>query len=237
MILLTAVVFGLLYVWRKAAQRWEENQRVACQWCGNAIYPCAVKCAACGGVNREPCAVNWLGLPKLDRRADPTHHGLHLIAVGRCCSCATRFKQRRPCQACECCNRELFGDDVEFADYLRLIEARRLRTLLICFVLGMVPVVGVVPAIVFYRFELVSPLRRYVPFGSAFLAKWLGRFAGVALLSVQWVPFVGGASMPIMAAINHAIYRRAFESAWRDGRLSRRFHQESLVGRSGGRLT
>lgn len=219
MILLTAVVFGLLYAWQKAAQRWEESQRIACQWCGNAMYPCAVTCAACGGANREACSVNWLGLPKLDRAADPKQHGLHLIAVGRCSSCATRFKQRQPRQTCECCNRELFGDEVEVAAFLRLIEARRLRTLLICFVLGLAPVVGVLPAMILYRFQLVNPLRRYVPFGSALLAKWLGRFAGFALLAVQWVPLFGGVSLPVMAAINHAIYRRAFRSAWQSAHV------------------
>lgn len=231
MILLTAVVFGLLYAWQKAAERWEESQRVACQWCGNAIYPCAVNCAACGGANRDACSVNWLGLPKLDRAAHQTDHGLHLIAVGRCCDCATRFKQRQPRQTCECCHRELFDDDAEIDAYLRLVEARRLRTLLICFILGLVPVVGVVPAIIFYRFQLINPLRRYVPFGSALWAKWLARIAGFALVAVQWVPLVGGVSLPIMVAINHAIYRRAFRSAWQGAQSHAHGRRELLCSR------
>ena len=66
--------------------------------------------------------------------------------------------------------------------------------------------------------HLISPLRRYVPFGSALMAKWLGRFACFAVLSIQWIPFLGIGSLPIMAAINYAIYRRAFQVAWRSQR-------------------
>ncbi|MGH7138190.1 MAG: DUF4126 family protein, partial [Pirellulales bacterium] len=195
MILLTALVFGLLYLWQKAAHAREERLRVACVSCGNPIYRCAIACAACGAANRQPCAVNWLGLPKLDRPADPAHHALRLIAVRRCPSCATRLKQKRPRQTCECCRREVFSDDAQLAAYLQLVQSRFARTLLVCFLLGLVPVVGVVPAIVFYRIHLISPLRRYVPFGSALLAKWLGRFACFAVLSVQWIPLVGIGSL------------------------------------------
>lgn len=97
------------------------------------------------------------------------------------------------------------------------------------------PVVGVVPAIVFYRFQLVNPFRCYVPFGSALLAKWLGRFACIGVLSVQWIPLVGGVSLPIMATINYAIYRRAFHAAWRSGGASRA--NRRALQRLGWRLT
>jgi hypothetical protein len=218
MILLTAVVFGLLYLWQKAAQRREERLRVPCASCGNPIYRCAIACPACGVANRQACSVNWLGLPKLDQPADLTRHALDLIAVRRCPSCATRLKQKRPRQTCESCRCELFSDDAQLAAYLQLVQARFVRTLLVCFIFGLVPVVGVVPGIVFYRIHLISPLRRYVPFGWTLLAKWLGRFACFAVLSVQWIPLLGIGSLPVMAAINYGIYRRAFQSAWRTQR-------------------
>ena len=215
MILLTAIVFGLLYLWQKSAQRREERLRVPCTSCGNPIYRCAIACAACGIDNPQPCAVNWLGLPELDRLADLRRHALHLIAVRRCPSCASRLKQKRPRQACEVCRCEVFSGEAQLADYLQLVHARVLRTLLVCLAFGFVPVLGVVPAIVFYRVHLISPLRRYVPFGSALLAKWLGRLACFAVLSVQWIPLLGIGSLPIMATINYVIYRSAFQAAWR----------------------
>jgi hypothetical protein len=214
MILLTAVVFGLLYLWQKAAHQREERLRVPCTPCGNPTYRCAIACPACGIDNGQPCAVNWLGLPKLDRPADLRHHALHLIAVRRCPSCASRLKQKRPRQTCEICRREVFSGDAQLAAYLQLVQARLVRTLLVCLVFGLVPVVGVVPAIVFYRIHLISPFRRYVPFGSALLAKWVGRLACFVVLSVQWIPLLGVGSLPIMATINYVIYRKAFQSAW-----------------------
>lgn len=142
MILLTAIVFGLLYAWQKAAHAREERMRVACAACGNPIYRCAIACSVCGVENRQACAVNWLGLPKPDLPADPASHALRLIAVRRCPSCATRLKQKNPRQTCECCRRELFGDDAELAAYLQLVRARFAPTLVVCFLLGLVPVVG-----------------------------------------------------------------------------------------------
>jgi len=219
MIFITAVVFALLYVWQKAAEQREERRRVVCASCGNAIYRCAMACPVCNAPNHQACSVNWLGQPAADRPADPDHHAIHLIAVGRCYHCATRLRQSRPRQTCECCRREVFDGDAQMGAYMRFLHGRLMRTLLICFILGLVPVVGIVPAIIFYRFQIVNPLRRYVPFGSALAAKWIGRFACLAVLSVQWIPFVGVASLPIMATISYAVYRRAFQSAWRSGQL------------------
>jgi hypothetical protein len=218
MVLMTAAVFGTLYLWQKAAERREERLRVACASCAAPIYQCAIACGACGGPNRQVCSVNWLGQPKLGLPADPAHHTLQLIAVRRCPYCATRLKQSRPRQTCDGCRRDVFSDDAQLAAYLQLVQAKLPRTLLICFLLGLVPVIGVVPAIIYYRIQLVSPLRRYVPFGSALLTKWLARFGCFAVLSVQWIPIIGIGSLPIMALINYAMYRRAFQAAWRRGR-------------------
>lgn len=234
MILLTAVVFGLLYLWQKAAHAREKRLRVPCGSCGNPLYHCAIACPACGAANRQVCAVNWLGLPKLHLAADPADHSLRLIAVRRCPLCATRLKQKRPRQSCESCRREVFSDDAQVTAYLQLVQSRLGRTLLICFLMGLVPVVGVVPAIVFYRLHLISPLRRYVPFGSALLAKWLGRFACFGVLSMQWIPIFGIGSLPIMATINYVVYRRAFQSAWRSQRQqAARSHGQVVLAGSG----
>lgn len=90
------------------------------------------------------------------------------------------------------------------------MQARFARTRLICFVLGLVPVVGVVPAIIFYRVHLISPVRCYVPFGSALLAKWLARFACFTVLSAPWIPLRGIGSLPTMAAAVSAVMVNRF---------------------------
>ncbi len=219
MILLTAIVFGLLYVCQKTLQQREEQRRIACASCAKSIYPCAVACPACETANVQACSVGWLGQSRLDRRADPQHHALHLIEVRRCSHCATRLTKSRPQQVCDCCGRNVFRDDEQLDDYLRLIGYRVPSTLAVCFVLGLVPVMGVVPAILYYRFRLVNPMRRYVPWGSAWVAKWTGRLACLAVLSVQWIPVVGIGSLPIMASINYFVYRRALLKAWQARQL------------------
>ena len=205
MILLTAAVFAVLYGLRKIAQQREEGRRIPCASCGNAIYACATHCPACKSPNKKACSLDWLGQSKLDRPADGERHAMRLIEARRCSYCATRLKKRTPHQICGVCGREAFSDEAAHRAYLREVDGRLVRALLVCLALGIVPVIGVVPAIVFYRLQLVSPLRRYVPAGASLVARWLGRVACFALLSVQWVPILGIAWLPIMASINYAL--------------------------------
>ena len=79
-----------------------------------------------------------------------------------------------------------------------------------CFALGLIPVLGVIPAVILYRMEIVAPFRRYIPPGRGFFVRWGIRLASIALVAFQWVPVAGGLAVPAMALINYVAYRSAY---------------------------
>jgi hypothetical protein len=93
---------------------------------------------------------------------------------------------------------------------MRRVDERRLAVLPICLGLSLAPVLGAIPGILLYRFQLVAPYQRHIPPSHSLAARWCARGASFILLAFQWVPVVGGLALPLMAWINHAVYRRAF---------------------------
>ena len=80
----------------------------------------------------------------------------------------------------------------------------------VCFLLGLIPVLGVIPGVIYYRLSIVAPFRRYIPPGRGFLLRWGVRLAVLALVAFQWVPVAGGLAVPAMALLNYLAYRSAY---------------------------
>ena len=80
----------------------------------------------------------------------------------------------------------------------------------VLFALGFIPVVGLIPGIIHYRLVLVAPYRRYLPRRTTLLLRWGVRLVSLGLIAFQWVPVIGGLSIPAMALLNHTVYRNRF---------------------------
>ena len=211
--LLTLALFGVALVMLLLAGRYvesrEEAKKVPCTNCGQLIYASAPACPHCKAPNKEPRAVGLLGGTK-DVLADPATHPYRLVAVKRCPVCATRLKRRTVRQTCEACGSTVM-DDPRFAQqYIAFIDRRVPLVCVVCFVLGLIPVLGVIPAVIFYRLEIVAPFRRYIPPGRNFLLRWGIRLVSLVLVAFQWVPLLGGLLLPALALINYGAYRNAF---------------------------
>jgi hypothetical protein len=94
--------------------------------------------------------------------------------------------------------------------YIGFIDRRVPMVLVVCFLLGLIPVLGVIPGVICYRLAIVAPFRRYIPPGRGFLIRWGVRLAVVVLVAFQWVPVIGGLVVPSMALINYVAYRSAY---------------------------
>ncbi len=90
-------------------------------------------------------------------------------------------------------------------------SAQRLPwVLVVCGLLGSLWIIGVIPAVILYRWTLVAPFRRYIPRGRNLLAKWGLRVAFFLLLASQLVPFLGMITVPVMAMMSFVAYRQMF---------------------------
>ena len=203
------IAMGAIALAGRAVEAREEATKVACEACERPIYACATACPFCHAPVKSPRGVGVLG-GTLTRDADPGSHPFRLVAAKRCPACATRYARRAVKQACEACGYPLM-DDPEFARrYVGFVDRRVVPTVVVCTLLGLIPVLGVIPGVVAYRLWIVAPFRRYIPPGRGFVLRWGVRLVVLAMVATQWVPLAGGFALPVMALVNYAAYRGAY---------------------------
>ena len=211
MIGLIALVFGLMWLLRKRAEAKEEQSKVACGQCSEKVYTCAMACPSCGAKLDAPSDIGFFGQSKASNAADLQTHPFHLVEKKRCPVCATRFAQRSVHQKCVACQHDLFQDEAFAQTYQTRIAKRLPLVLGVCFVLSLIPVLGLIPGVIYYRLALVAPFRRYIPLSRSFLLKWAIRLFFIVLIAFQWVPGAGGFVVPIMALVNYVAYSGTFK--------------------------
>ncbi len=201
-------VAGLWFV-QFVLERRAERQKVPCSQCGERIFPSAPACFACRTAVARPMAVGALGQPTAKPVGDLDEHRLRLLSKKRCLMCASRLRHKRLRQNCETCGSEMLPSSAWADHYLAYVDGKLPRTLMVCAGLSLVPIVGLVPGIIYYRLGLVSSLRVYLPPTTGCLTRWLVRMANLLLLALQWIPLLGAITLPAMCYLNYRIYRNA----------------------------
>ncbi|MBN2581827.1 MAG: hypothetical protein JXL80_02085 [Planctomycetes bacterium] len=215
-LVVSALLTLLIFLLRKILQRREEKRKIACTHCGEMIYRTAVACPKCRTENDHVEAVGFLGSVKLGRAANMKTHSFRLVEWLRCPVCASRLKPRLPRQACEACGHRVMEDPAFEAGYIDYVQGRLVRVLPICFGMSLVPMLGALIGIIYYRFQLVMPYLHYLPRWRSILARWLLKLFYLLLLVFQLVPLVGGFMVPLMALTSNRVYRGALAKALAD---------------------
>ena len=210
MVVLTAAAVALLFAVRSRVAKAEAAARVPCAQCGSLVYPSAVACQTCRRAIDHPAGVGLLGLSKAYPTDNPAAHPYALAARRRCPVCAARLPAGRPRQPCPACGDESRTTPAFAAAYAAHVARQLPRVLAVTFVLGLVPVVGLLAGAVYYRAVLVLPFADYLPTGRRFLLRWGVRVLFLLLAVCQVVPLLGGLVVPVMAVISFEAYRRAY---------------------------
>ena len=116
----------------------------------------------------------------------------------------------RPRQPCAACGDTSRATPAFAAAYAAHVSRRLPQVLAVTFLLGLVPVVGLLAGVVYYRAVLVLPFAEYLPPGRRFLLRWGVRLLFLLLAVCQVIPLLGGFVVPAMAAISFEAYRRAY---------------------------
>ena len=132
-----------------------------------------------------------------------------LLVAGRCCICATPI-QKGPKSTCPQCQIVPHADQHWRHLYDQHVVRRVPLVLIVCALLGFIPVVGILPAVVCYRILLVRPYARVVGLGQKLGAKWGLRVLLFVMAWLQFMPGVGAIAIPVLAFISHRIWRRAY---------------------------
>jgi hypothetical protein len=212
MLILTGIAMLILHGIHRALEHREESKRVPCASCQAMIYPCAVACPACKARVAQPCTVGFFGQSKPATVANVETLPAEMAEKRRCPVCASRLPKHTPHQTCPVCGRQPFADSAFAARYDATVLRRGWRVLPLCFAFGLLPGLGVVPGVLYYRHAWVAPYRRYVPPLRSMVTRWIIRIVCFVLLMIQWVPVLGWISLPLMALVNHLFFRRAFRT-------------------------
>ena len=101
----------------------------------------------------------------------------------------------------------------EISEYDSFISERWLKVVLVTAGLGLIPILGIVPGVVFYRSQWSGPYRKYLGAMQSFMSRWGTRVGTFTLISLQLVPGVGVFLLPAMAGLNYFVYRNNFMKA------------------------
>lgn len=201
---------GGLFIVRWYLERKEEKTKIPCVSCGELVYQCALQCQSCATPLQEPHAIGFLGQSKPYPSKNISRQPYRLAEERRCPVCATRIREKSIHPACSACGHTLFKDSKFNTAYLEHIARRLPMVCGLSFLLSLIPIIGLIPGVIYYRLALVAPFRRYIPMTHNFMAKWGIRLLFFVLVSMQIIPGVGGLVVPLMALVSFLVYRTTF---------------------------
>lgn len=204
--------FGVLYLLRKHHEGKLEEARVPCVKCGERIHSFATACHHCGTGVESPNILGFLGGIKKEKAGSTEEQQLRLMRLKRSPLSGEHFEGKGVDLKCEQDGTKAFSDPALTQSYIGSVADKLPRVLIVSAVLGIVPVLGLIAGVIYYRLRLVAPFRRYLTFGQSFVTKWILRLILIALAVLQ-VSFGGIIAVPLMALLNFWFYRSAFKKA------------------------
>jgi len=206
---LIAVGLTLLSLWllRRYLEHREEKAKTPCTQCGAPNPPCGLYCASCNTARRRVQNVGLVGTIKETLASDLTAHRLQLLARKRCGYCGERLAEKRLSQHCGSCGTAPFENSAAVEIYLTSLRATLPRTLAILLLASAIPVLGLIPGVIYYRVSLISSLRCYIPRSVGFMARWMIRFINMFLLCIQPIPLLGMLTLPLLCLVNFSVYQ------------------------------
>lgn len=210
---LLAAAFGFvvllsLVVVERMIRRLERRTQRPCTSCREPISPMAPMCPACRTPQPAPRRPNLVGWPSRRPAREAELGALDLLAQGRCGLCATRVDGRGPGDTCRGCHGPLLPPERRAA---LVAEAgrRHRRSLVVVALLAVVPVLGLLPALLWLRLH-GQVLRRWTPPLRSFAGRVAGRLLLIPVFAAQGVPVLGALTLPIWAVVEHRLQRRLF---------------------------
>jgi hypothetical protein len=190
--------------------RWmDARKREACAVCDHSIHPTAPHCSSCRTPVEAPAKVGVFGQARPSRTRNLDGHAMDLVSRKRCSFCAERLTGHGTSLTCGSCATETFAGRDDLDRYLSHLDRQVPKTVVLCFAFSAVPLLGIVPGIIYYRLSLVSGLVRYVPPTTGCMTRWVVRAVNLILICLQPVPILGAFLLPLMCVMNYGIYRRA----------------------------
>lgn len=208
MLLLALLAIGSLWLLRRHLENKEVQRQVECSSCGASMYRAALYCPSCDSANTDARGISWLGVAGA-AAAEPDHP-MRLRSFRRCPSCAERLESRTASQVCNACGKTTFASGTEAEEYDRWVRSRLPKTLVLVTLFGLVPIVGMIPAVIYGRMTVVAPYRRYIPRMKSMVIRVGLRVLLVFAILFQFIPLLGTVLVALSTLASHTAYRSLF---------------------------
>jgi hypothetical protein len=189
--------------------RYERRHSHSCAACADAgretaVSDCATICPECGAEQPDVRRVGWFGFSGSAPLADmpPEQHAFRLLAAHRCRWCASPLDRDH---ACPRCGRDQWTDELQDF-YVRQTDIR--SGLLMS--LTIIPFVGTLLALIFFRPLAVRPLAVHLSVGGRFATSLMMTFLKLLLL----IPLIILSAVPLLGLLvlvpRYLIVRKKF---------------------------
>lgn len=212
-LIMAGLTVATMFLIRKYFEHRERRSYVPCGQCATPTHPSAPFCPSCKVAREQVRQIGLFGQARDTLAAEPTAHRLQLMARKRCPFCAGRLHEKALRQTCQSCGTTTFANISEANSYIRVLDGRLTQTTLIVSILGLIPLVGLVPAMIYYRLSLISSIRSYLPRSTGCFTRWGVRMLNIFLVMLQAFPGVGAIAMPMMCLTNYWVYKQVFTGA------------------------
>jgi predicted RNA-binding Zn-ribbon protein involved in translation (DUF1610 family) len=209
-LMLALAGLGVLTLWlaQRFLEKREAKRRTPCAKCAHEMSTAALACPACGEANPSPMAVTWLGVAGRSLAAVDQPHRLEQFR--RCHRCAERLEKREVSQTCPACGTVSMDSPETVHAFDAWVRRRLPVVLVVTTLLSLIPVMGLIPAVIYSRLAIVAPYRRSIPRLRSFLIRLALRALLLLAIGIQFIPILGAIGIPLSAIASHLAYRSAF---------------------------
>lgn len=204
------LALGCMVALERRFSRLGDSARYPCPYCQHEVRALALSCPACHQPLAAARKIGSLGQVTQTPVTNRDSAALALAERQRCPVCANRLESGAIHQNCSECGHTLFGEPAFAAAYSRRISLRLPWVLVIGFLLSSIPVLGLIPGVILYRWTVVAGYRRYLHGAQTFFLRWILRLVFLLLILLQLIPGPGALAVPIMALLSYLVYRKCW---------------------------
>lgn len=206
---LTLFILLLIKLQQRHYAKVEDATRVECSACRKRILPAATECFSCATIVAAPKELGLLGQMTGKINNKPEQQRLHLLEARRCPHCAEKLPKNNMSHVCTICHKIIRKEDHET---LLATKKKHLPLAYIGLTLaGLVPVIGMVCAILYMKFTFIKPLKQYLPSNSSFWNRIVINILTFFMMFIQAIPFAGALVPPLLLFINYSVWERSYK--------------------------
>jgi len=159
LVFLILSVFLFEYLVKLYINNISEKRQHPCPSCGTMVSDAAPLCWNCHASQPKVCSLGFLGLPSVKEIPldGMKAHQLSLLFSGRCPVCAELLTNVDDCAKCR---QPIWQHENSRRNYISAVDRRFWLHLAFCLLCGWIPILGLLPIILF-RYRVLLPIRYY----------------------------------------------------------------------------